>query len=180
MRRPVNVGEAEGCNGRGRDVSFVCGTVVSFSLTIDEGVVLDAKFRTNGCGYMMAAADVLCGYVKGRPLSDLHGLADDDLRGVIVGELGKTDRERRHCVDTCIGAVHAAFADHRKRLIDEFSGEKAIVCTCFGISEEAIEQHIATGAFETVEQITEVSRAGRGCGSCRMLIQEMLDLAHDI
>jgi NifU-like protein len=126
---------------------------------------------------MIAAADFLCETVSERHLSELQGLDDDVLQNAIAAELGSHDENRRHCIDTCISALHAAFADHRERLIDEFSGEKAIICTCFGVSEETIEHHIASGSLTTVAEVTELSNAGSGCGSCRMLIQEMLDLA---
>ena len=180
MRRPVNVGEAEGCNGRGRDVSFVCGTVVSFSLTIDEGAVLDAKFRTNGCGYMMAAADELCDLVKGSELGDLHGLDDDELSSEVFKRLGPFPEGRHHCLHTAVSALRAAFADHRARVVSEFAGERALICTCFGVTEATIEAKIAARHLETVDEVTAATRAGGGCGSCRMLIQEMLDIAHDL
>ena len=158
----------------------MCGAYVGFSLKIDEDSrqVNDIRFTTNGCGYMIAASDVLCETVNGKPLDRLQGLDDDELRSEIAFQLGKPDENRRHCIDTCINALHAAFLDHRKKLIEEFTGEKALICTCFGVTEEMIERQIAAGALETVAEVTEITKAGSGCGSCRMLIEEMLDLAH--
>jgi NifU-like protein len=126
---------------------------------------------------MIAAADVLCETVDRRDLIALQGLENNTLHNAIAAQLGSPDESRRHCIDTCISALHAAFADHRKKLTEEFSGEKALICTCFGVTEETIEHYILSDALETVADVAEVSRAGAGCGSCRMLIQDMLDLA---
>ena len=134
-----------------------------------------ASFRTNGCGYMIAAAAVLADTVDGRELSALHGLEGDALFQTIEAELGPLPAGRRQCAEVCIDALHTAFRSHRSRLIEEFRGEKALICTCFGVTEETIEQFIAEHRPQSVEEVTEACRAGGGCGSCQMLIQEMLD-----
>ena len=163
--------------------NFTCGSVVRFSLSIDtqNQVVTGVNFSSSGCGFMLATADVLAESVMKKRLVDLHGLADVDLNEHIRKCLDEIPSERRECVAACIEALRAAFADFRKRQIEEFLGEKALICTCFGVSEETIESFlsepgaIATGFF-TIEEITRATGAGGGCGSCRMLIQEMIDM----
>jgi NifU-like protein len=59
--------------------------------------------------------------------------------------------------------------------IEEFTGEKALICTCFGVSEETIERVIANNRCETVEEVSQKCNAGSGCGSCQPLIQEIID-----
>jgi len=170
-------------NARGTAANFSCGSFARFSLSIDtqSRIVNGANFSSNGCGFMLAAADVLAESVLKKRLADLRGLADADQSEHIRKCLGEIPSERRECVAACIEALHAAFADFRARQIEEFHGEKALICTCFGVSEETIESilsepgAIATGF--TVEDITRVTSAGGGCGSCRMLIQEILDSA---
>ena len=167
----------DGANAFGRSASFQCGSFVSFSLQIDTETksVTAIGFQSNGCGYMIAAADLLVETVKDRQLSKLHGLNNDDLNSKICTEFEIFPGERRQCSDACIEALHAAFADFRFKQIEEFRGEKALVCTCFGVSEETIERHIRERSVETVDEITRTCNAGGGCGSCRMLIQDMID-----
>ena len=124
---------------------------------------------------MLAAADVLAERVIKHRLVDLHGLADADLHDQITNSLGEMPFDRRQCIDACINALHSAFADFRARQIEEFGGERPLICTCFGVTEEIIEQQIEEKSLETLEQVTRVCNAGGGCGSCRMLIQEILD-----
>ena len=161
--------------------NFTCGSFVRFSLSIEaqSQVVCSANFSSNGCGFMLAAADVLAESVIKKRLVDLHGLADADQNEQIRKCLGEILPERRECVAACIEALRAAFADFRTKQIEEFQGEKALICTCFGVSEETIENLIAKNSLTNVDEVAAVSNAGRGCGACRMLIQEMLDIRFD-
>jgi NifU homolog involved in Fe-S cluster formation len=177
FRAPRNAGRAFAPNGVGTEGAFVCGTAVRFTLRIDktEKRILEARFQTNGCGFMTAAADLLAEKVEGRNLSDLHGLETSYLQSEIERELGKFPSDRKHCLNASIEALHAAFADFRAAQLEEFSGEKALVCTCFGVSEETVERVIEENAFDSVEQVSKACKAGAGCGSCRVLIQEIID-----
>ncbi len=168
-------------NSTATGASFSCGSFVRFSLFIDvaSGIIADVRFASNGCGYMVASADVLAESLKGQRLTDLHGLADTELSETIVTSFGSASRERKECVDVCFQALHSALADFRASRIEEFAGEKALICTCFGVTEERIEEIIRDCSVESVEDVSAVCNAGLGCGSCRMMIEEMIDARVD-
>jgi NifU-like protein len=172
-----NAGEPANASASGRGVNFSCGGAVKISLTISEdaGTVEKARFRTNGCGFMVAAAEVACSRLSGTALSDLHGL--EELSEALLSIVGTEPSNRQECLSAALDAVRAAFRDHRERLIEEFTGEKALICTCFGVSEETIVRSIESIRATTVEQVSAFCRAGSGCGACRMLIQELIDAA---
>lgn len=176
---PEQSGHVAGENASGKSASFVCGSFVRFSVRIDSKskTVAAAGFESNGCGFMVAAADVLTGFIAGRPLADLHGLDEADLERVINDELGVFEPERQDCGLCCITALRSAFVDYRKRKIEEFRGEKALICTCFSVTEETLEYQIDSKSLRSVDEVTRECNAGGGCGSCRMLIQEMIDNA---
>ncbi len=178
FRAPRNTGKAADGNGVGTSATFVCGAVMRFTLLIEKETkkILAAKFQTNGCGYLIAAADVLAERVIGKRLTTLHGLDKSVLRTEIESELGLFGEHRKHCLELSLAGLQAAFADFRARQLEEWSGEKALICTCFGVSEEVIETVIKTNALRTVEDVTEKCSAGSGCGSCQPLIQEILDV----
>lgn len=178
FRAPKNVGEAENANAKGTSATFVCGAVLRFSLQIEIGTkqIRQAKFQTNGCGYLIAAADVLANEITGKNLRELHSADESVLATGVEAELGKFSGHRKHCLDLCLETLQNAFADFRRFQIEEFAGEKALVCTCFGVSEDAIEKLINENSLETVEEVTDVCSAGGGCGSCQFLIQEILDV----
>ena len=159
------------------EASFVCGSFVSLSLKIDReaGEIVDAKYQTNGCGYMVAAAEVLSANLISRRLQDLRGADPRELIGKLTADLGAFPNSRSHCESTVIDALRTALANYRQNLIDEFRGERALICTCFGIDEDTIESCIRQKGLTDVDEVTQHCRAGSGCGSCQPIIQEIID-----
>ena len=174
---PENAGKLRGANAVGTTASFECGSFVRFSLEIENEAkaIRQARFQTNGCGYMIASAEAAAAMLKGRDLTDLHGLAADQYGWLIAEQLGEFPPHRKQCADLVFNALKDALADYRGRLLDDFSGEKALICTCFGVMVETVETYIDANAPVSVDNVTESCRAGGGCGSCRMLIQELIE-----
>ena len=50
-----------------------------------------------------------------------------------------------------------------------------IICHCFEVSREEIENAIREKGLKTVEEVVEATNAGTGCGGCQEQIQEILD-----
>jgi len=178
FHQPKNAGQADRANAVGTNATFVCGAVLRFSLWIDRETkeIHAAKFQTNGCGFLIAAADALAEKIVGRRLTELHSFDRQFLESEIENEIGKFSEHRTHCLDLATETLQTALADFRRLQIEEFAGERALICTCFGVSEETIERVIAENQAETVEQVGEVCNAGTGCGSCQLLIAELLDV----
>jgi NifU-like protein len=176
--RTKRAGKPERTNAVGTGASFLCGTFVRFFLEIDVSTkeIRDAKYRSNACGFTIAAAEVLTEKICGKKLTELHGLENEELKTEIENALGIFPDGRNHCAEICFDALHAALNDFRVLQIEEFAGEKALICTCFGVSENEIENVIEQNRIETIEEVTEICNAGGGCGSCRMLIQELIDI----
>ena len=175
---PRNVGKSEKTNAVGTGASFICGSFVRFYLQIDLETkqIREAKYKTDGCGFLIAAAEVLAEKIVGEKLTELHEPGRNALHNAIEIELEKIPLERSHCLEICFDALQQAFSDFRAFQIEEFTGEKALICTCFSVSEETIEKVIEENRSGTVEQVTALCNAGGGCGSCGFLIQEMIDV----
>lgn len=168
-------GEPEAANVSAGAANFDCGSAVRAFLRISEkNVVEDTGFRTNACGFGAAAADVLADYLCGRELKDLHGFDREEIVSRVTDSIGEFPPDRLPCLLMAAEAFVAALAEHRSRLIEEFTGEKALICTCFGVSEERVAAAIGELLEPTVEKVGEKCNAGRGCGSCRMIIEEMI------
>lgn len=161
----------------GVSASFTCGSFVRFYLKIDREnlVISEVAFHSDGCGYAVAAASAIAESVAGVRLADLHGLDETGDLNVPGHEIGELPPERVQCAGMAVAALRSALARFREKRVEEFAGEKALICSCFGISEETIENSIITGELRTVSDVAAATNAGSGCGSCRMLIQEMLD-----
>ena len=168
--------QINGENATGIAVNFACGSYVRYAFSINiDSVITGVKFKSNGCGYMVSTADILAESIVNVRLTDLHGLADADLRDQIESIIGVISPERQGCVDSCVQALHAALAAFRATQIEEFAGEKALVCTCFGVTEERIAAIIRENSIGSVDEVSARCNAGLGCGSCRMMIEEMID-----
>lgn len=177
FRDPRNSGKLND-SSVGTYATFVCGTSLKFYLHIENDTkkIIAAKFQTSGCGYAIAAADILAEIIVGKNLTELHGLNHQHLRIEIENILDKFESDRSHCLELSLDALQSALSDYRQSQIEEFIGEKALICTCFGVSEETIEKIVRQYAVETVEDVSDICNAGDGCGSCRFLIQEIIDV----
>jgi NifU-like protein len=149
----------------GSEAKFDCGCFIRFEMSIDaaDSRIREIGYRSNGCGYMIATAENLASKLSGGSLLDLQGEFEAD------------PCDRPECAQSAVHGIKKAFADFRSRRLEEFRGEKALICTCFGVAEETIEQFVKTRHAHDVIKVSDALRAGSGCGSCRMLIQEIID-----
>lgn len=177
FNEPENAGSFEDPSGVGTSASFSCGSYVRISLQIDQDdkFIRAAKFKTNGCGFAAAAADVITEHLDGTRLTDLHGLNADGVERWLNGRLEEFPPDRFQCRDLVFNALKGALADFRLRSIEEFQGEKALICTCFGVTEERIISVIEEDRPQDASEVADICNAGSGCGSCQMMIQEMID-----
>lgn len=177
LESPAFVGKAAGANAVGTSASFLCGSYVRFYLAIgrEDLVIKEVTFHSNGCGFAVAAADKIAEFCNGKALPELGGLEGIGDDGEVYRSPSEIPPERTQCREMCLDALRSALSDFRSLQIEEFSGEKALICTCFGVEEETIERVIAENSINTVSEVTAGTNAGGGCGSCRMLIQEIID-----
>jgi NifU-like protein len=176
--KPAHAGRLTHADATATAASFECGSFVRIELAETEGKI-ELAYRTNGCGFLVAAADVVTEHLTGQSLSALHGLADDELTATVEDHVGQQfPNNRLQCLAVVLDGIHAAFANLRESRLAASSSSEAIICTCFSVSEETIQKCIEIHRPKTIEEVTALSRAGGGCGSCRMLIGEMLDEAH--
>lgn len=165
IRKPKFCEPVRDPNAAGAEAKFDCGCFVKVEMRIDgeRQTIREIGYRTNGCGYMIAAAESAGASLSGNSLLELQG-------EIVVPTAGRPD-----CTEAVIRAIRNALADHRSLLVNEFSGEKALICTCFAISEETVERFVAVRRPHTVRDVADALKASSGCGSCRMLIQEIID-----
>ena len=171
---PKNVGAVGGAEFVGKAGSLTCGATLRFSLAIDESQrITDAKFRSAGCSYLVAANSLLTEQVKGRSTGEAAVLAQDP-ESSLIKMLGNCPTERAHCVLLACEALISAVKAYSDVVREEWPGEEALICTCFGVSERTIEREIRAGGLRTIEEVTRTCNAGAGCQSCYPLIEEIL------
>ena len=135
-----------------------------FSIQVDEThSISQARFRAAGCDVLVAAASVLT----------------EQVTGLTTAEAATMGSEATNCVALAHDALLDAIREYSDAVRDDWTGEEALICTCFFVSERTIEREIQTPRLTSVAEVTRVCNAGGGCGSCHQLIQEILE-ANDL
>ena len=166
---PRNVGEVDSPNGIGEVGSLACGDALKLSIKVDEnGIITDAKFKTFGCASAIASSSALTEMVKGMPLNEAEKITNED----IANFLGGLPKEKMHCSVMGREALEAASANYRGVILPMAEGE--VVCECFGVTDLEIIRAIRESDLRSVEEITNFTKAGGGCGKCEDKLREIL------
>lgn len=170
---PKNVGEVESADAVGDVGNMTCGDALRLSLKIEDGKIVDAKFKTFGCASAIASSSALTEIIKGMTIEEAEKVTNQD----IVDILGELPEEKMHCSVMGMEALQAAIADYRgeEAPVEEDDHEGRIVCTCFGVTDVKIRKVAKENKLHNAEEITNYCKAGGGCGGCLDDIQSILD-----
>ncbi|MCL7486990.1 MAG: Fe-S cluster assembly protein NifU [Desulfobulbaceae bacterium] len=166
---PRNVGEVEGADGIGEVGSLACGDALKLSIKVDDnGIITDARFKTFGCASAIASSSALTEMVKGMSIEEAEKITNED----IANFLGGLPKEKMHCSVMGREALEAAIANYRGVILPMAEGE--VVCECFGVTDLEIIRAIRESDLRSVEEITNFTKAGGGCGKCEDKLREIL------
>jgi NifU-like protein len=171
---PRNVGEIEHPDGFGEVGNITCGDALRLTFTLDKNkLVKDIRFKTFGCGSAIASASVLTEMCKGKTLDEIKKITNMD----IARELDGLPKEKMHCSVMGQEALEAAirFYESGGKLTNPSAKEGRIVCTCFGVTEQEIETAVRANTLTTVQEVTNFTKAGGGCGGCHEEIKRIIN-----
>ena len=172
---PRNVGEIENPDGVGEVGSLACGDALRLTFKLDDkGKISDAKFKTFGCASAIASSSVLTELIKGKTIEQAGKITNKD----IADYLGGLPEQKMHCSVMGREALEAAIENYRTggKKLHQLEGN--IVCTCFGVTDIEIERVIRENNLTTVEQVTNYTKAGGGCGGCKGQIEKIIEKVH--
>jgi len=173
---PKNVGYIADANAAVASTgSLRCGATVTVSLSIDDDSrkITNAKFQSAGCSFLVAANSFLTEQVKGKTTAEAAVLGLSPLESIIE-PLGNWPVDRYDCAALACEALIAAVEQYSDSVREQWEGEEALICTCFGVSERTIENAIRRSDLRSIPEVTKACNAGGGCRSCYPLIEDIL------
>jgi nitrogen fixation NifU-like protein len=87
-----------------------CGDVMKLQIQVEEDRIVDAKFKTFGCGSAIASSSLATEWVKGMTIDEAHALKNTD----IVEELGLPP-VKIHCSVLAEEAIKSAIEDYQSK-----------------------------------------------------------------
>lgn len=110
---PRNVGSFDKSDpsvGTGMVGAPACGDVMKLQIKVENERIVDAKFKTFGCGSAIASSSLATEWLKGKTLQEAGQIKNTD----IVQELNLPP-VKIHCSVLAEDAIKAALADYKKK-----------------------------------------------------------------
>jgi nitrogen fixation NifU-like protein len=115
---PHNVGEHESPDGIGKYGSPVCGDMMQISIKVENDVIVDAKFKTFGCGSAIASSSIATDMIIGKTIEEALEVSNKQ----IIDELGGLPPVKVHCSVLADHAIKAAIYDYAQKHGKHYKG----------------------------------------------------------
>ena len=113
--KPRNIGSMDSASlrvGTGLVGAPECGDVMKLQIMVEDDKIIDAKFKTFGCGSAIASSSLATEWVKGKSLAEAQSIKNTD----IVEELSLPP-VKIHCSVLAEDAIKAAFNDYKAKYV---------------------------------------------------------------
>jgi len=171
FRNPRNVGKIENPDGEATVGSLACGDALKFQFKLGaDGKIVEAKFQTFGCASAIASSSALTEMVIGKTLEEAKTITNQQ----IADYLGGLPPQKMHCSVMGREAMEAAIKNYETGKNTDKNLEEELLCTCYNVSENEVRRVITENQLTTVEEVTNFTKAGGGCGRCRGKIEAIL------
>ncbi len=122
FQNPRNVGKIEDAPnvGIGEVGNAKCGDIMKMYLKIEDGIIVDCKFNTFGCGSAIATSSMATELIMGKPLEEALELSNK----AVVEALDGLPTHKIHCSVLAEEAVKAAVKNYYDKNGIEYDAEK--------------------------------------------------------
>ena len=110
---PRNVGKMnreDSDVGTGMVGAPACGDVMQLQIKVEDDVIVDAKFKTYGCGSAIASSSLLTEWVKGKSLQEAKEIKNTEIVDALSQPPAKI-----HCSVLAEDAIKSAIRDYRTK-----------------------------------------------------------------
>lgn len=108
FKNPRNVGEIEEPDGIGHVGNPICGDVMELYIKVKDDIIVDAKFKTFGCGAAIATSSMVTELVKGKSIKEALAISNR----AVAEALGGLPPIKMHCSVLAEEALRSAIDDY--------------------------------------------------------------------
>ncbi len=111
FKNPRNVGEMKDPDGVGHVGNPVCGDIMELYIKVKDNIIVDAKFKTFGCGAAIATSSMVTELVKGKTVDEALTVSNR----AVAEALGGLPPIKMHCSVLAEEALKSAIDDYFKK-----------------------------------------------------------------
>ena len=108
FKNPRNVGEMENPSGIGYVGNAICGDIMELYIKVKDDIIVDAKFKTFGCGAAIATSSMVTEIVKGKTVEEALKISNK----AVAEALGGLPPVKMHCSILAEDALKSAIEDY--------------------------------------------------------------------
>ena len=146
-----------------------CGDAVRLYWLVDPKTdkILEAKFKSFGCGTAIASSDVMAELCIGKTVDEAVKITNIDVEKAMRDnpDTPAVPPQKMHCSVMAYDVIKKAASLYKNVDMESFE-EEIIVCECARVSLDTIKEVIKINDLKTIEQITDYTKAGAFCKSC--------------
>lgn len=146
-----------------------CGDAVRLYWLIDPDSqkILDARFKSFGCGTAIASSDAMAEMCIGKTVDEAVQITNIDVEFTLrdTPDMPAVPPQKMHCSVMAYDVIKKAAAIYHNVDVETFEQED-MVCECARVTLGSIKDVIRINDLTTVEEITNFTKAGAFCKSC--------------
>ena len=120
FKNPRNVGEMENPDGVGHVGNPVCGDIMELYIKVKDSIIVDAKFKTFGCGAAIATSSMVTELVKGKSIKEALKISNKAVAEALDG----LPPVKMHCSVLAEEALKSAIEDYLNNSKKRRTGRK--------------------------------------------------------
>lgn len=145
-----------------------CGDAVRLYWLVDSNdTIIDAKFKSFGCGTAIASSDMMVELCLNKKVQDAVKITNIDVEKALRDDpdTPAVPGQKMHCSVMAYDVIKKAAGIYLGKSAEDFEDE-VIVCECARVSLSTIKEVIKLNDLKSVEEITQYTKAGAFCKSC--------------
>jgi len=104
---PRNVGKIDNTDGRA-GITGDCSDTMEIFITVRDGIISRATFRTDGCGTSIASGSMITELATGKRVQETYRITRQD----VLNALGGLPEKEEHCADLAARTMRLAVHDY--------------------------------------------------------------------